>query len=373
MTPQQVSSVTFIVIFIVLLVQLGLVFSPFLTTIMWAIILARLFYPMYRRVLQFSNGREGVAAGLSTFAVMTLVVAPTIYIIIEGVQESLDAYKGVTLWAEGGGVKQLGESLSEIPVIGRVGQQIVGRWIVTHGNVELSIVEASKRLSTFLVTEAGELVKNALLVVTDVFVILFTLFFLFRDGRRLFNRLYAAIPLESEHKERILHRLNGTVTAVVRGTLVTALAQGLVAGITYAALGVPFPVFLGALTAFLALLPFGGTAFVWGPVAVYLLATGALWKSVLMLIVGAGLVSLMDNVVYYWLTGAQAKLPVVLLFFASLGGIAYYGFIGLFLGPILLALVIAAFRIYEDEYRERQTRVILETYPERIRERVDKT
>ena len=175
---------------------------------------------------------------------MALAVAPAIYIIILGIQEGLEAYKSVTLWAAAGGIKQLGESLSHVPGMGQVSQQIVVRWIVTHGDVELSIVEGSKRLSTFLVTEAGGLAKNALLVVTDFFVILFTLFFLFRDGGRLFSRLYAAIPLESDHKDRIVRRLNGTVTAVVRGTLVTALAQGLVAGVAYATLGVPFPVFL---------------------------------------------------------------------------------------------------------------------------------
>ena len=124
------------------------------------------------------------------------------------------------------------------------------------------------------------------LVGTDFLIMLLTLLFLFRDGPRFYQQVYDAIPLDSHHKERITDHLNITVTAVIRGTVLTALAQGMVAGITYAMLGAPFPVFLGALSALLAFLPIGGTALVWGPLMLWFIALGAYLKAFILLIMG---------------------------------------------------------------------------------------
>ena len=122
------------------------------------------------------------------------------------------------------------------------------------------------------------LAKNTFDLITDFFIMLFTLFFFFRDGQRLYDAFYDAVPIDEGHKAAIFDRLTQTMIAVVRGTLLTALAQGVAAGLTYWALNVPFPVFLGSISAFFSLLPFGGTALVWVPVATYLFWTAALWK-----------------------------------------------------------------------------------------------
>ena len=118
----------------------------------------------------------------------------------------------------------------------------------------------------------------------------------------------------------------------------------------YAVLDVPVPVFLMALTILLAPLPFGGTVLIWGPVTAYLFWTGPMWKGIAMLAWGAGVVTTVDNVLKPLLIGQQAKLPVLFLFFSILGGLAAYGLIGLFLGPILLAILLTAIQIYREEY-----------------------
>ena len=138
--------------------------------------------------------------------------------------------------------------------------------------------------------------------------------------------------------------------ALFDALVITAIVQGLLAGLAYAVLDVPFPVFLMALTIVLAPLPFGGTVLVWGPVALYLFWTGPLWKAIAMLVWGAGVVTMADNVLRPMLIGKKAKLPVLFLFFSILGGLAAYGVIGLFLGPILLAILLTAFQIYHEEY-----------------------
>jgi predicted PurR-regulated permease PerM len=359
MTQHQGFSLAFFIVFILLVVELGIVVSPFLPTILWAIILANLAHPIYIKVLHRLHGRDTAAATVVTLGVMVLVVAPAIYVVIIGVQESLEAYKELTAWIEAGGLKSTGESLSKVPGIGRLSQPIIGQMIVSNGTVELSILEGSKWVNSYLMTQAGDLAKNAILFATNFFVLLFTLFFLFRDGPQLYTRLYEALPLEPAHKARIFRHLSRTTTAVVRGTLLCALAQGIVVGLVLALLGLPFPAFLGAVSVLLALLPVGGTAFVWGPMVIWLLATGSILKACLLTVMGATLIGLMDNLLYYWITCSRARLPLLFLFFVSVGGLAYFGFIGLFLGPMLLAGVIAAFQIYEEEYRGEESEVLI--------------
>jgi predicted PurR-regulated permease PerM len=350
LTRRRVFQWIFLGIFLLLLGLLVRIFTPFLTPILWAIILTQVTYPVYRRVYAAAQGRRQLAAWIMTLSVMLLAVVPALYVILIGVQQSLDAYEEATDWIKGGGLQEVGVAISQLPAVGTLGQELIGRFIVSHGQFETSLLEGGKAMSGFLAAQGAGLIKNALIFGTDFLVMLFTLFFLFRDGDRLYARLYRAIPLEDDHKTKMFERLDRTITAVVRGTMVTALSQGVVAGTAYWLLDVPFPIFWGALTALVALLPFGGTSLVWGPVVMYLIGSGFLWKGLIMLGVGLGLVGLMDNLLYPVLVGAGARLPVLFLFFASLGGMVWLGFLGLFLGPILLAVVYEAFKIYEEEF-----------------------
>ena len=251
------------------------------------------------------------------------------------------------------------------PGVGGLSQELVGRLIVSgSGQVEGSLLEGGKAVSTFLLSQGVDFARNALLLATDFLIMLFSLFFVFRDGPHTYDTIFRAIPLEEGHKAKIFERLNTTIKAVVTGTLLTAIAQGTTAGVAFYLLGVPFSVFLGALSGLLSLLPVGGTAIVWVPVALYLLLSGAVTKGVILIGVGAVLVGLMDNLLQPLLVGGQARLPVLPLFLASFGGLAYFGFLGLFLGPILLAVVLETFVIYQEEYQQEGNGIILGVTPD---------
>ena len=162
----------------------------------------------------------------------------------------------------------------------------MGRLIVTSsGQIESSLLEGGKAVSAFLLHRVQTLPRMPSFL-SRVLVMLFTLFFVFRDGPHMYRSAFRAIPLEESHKTKIFERLNATLKAVVRGTLLTALAQGATAGITYYALGIPFALFLGALSGLLAMLPVGGTAIIWVPVALYLLLSGAIVKGVVLIGIG---------------------------------------------------------------------------------------
>ncbi|MBI5316616.1 MAG: AI-2E family transporter, partial [Nitrospirae bacterium] len=192
--------------------------------------------------------------------------------------------------------------------------------------------------------------KNTFTLVTNFFIMLLVLFFLFKDGRQWLAVLYDLIPMDESHKSKILTRLDQTIRAVVKGMLVTAIVQGLLAGMAYWALDVPFPMGLTALTTVLAPIPFGGTGLVWGPVVLYLFWVGASGKALIMLVWGIGVVSMVDQFLRPWLIGQDVQIPVLLLVLSVLGGLALYGLLGLFVGPILISLLMTAVQIYREEY-----------------------
>lgn len=353
MTRRQLFTVSFLLVFLLLLWQLGLVFRPFFSPILWAVILAAATHPLYVRLSAAVGRRENLAAGIMTVGLLITAVLPAVYAVILAAQQGVEAYGQASEWLKGGHLKDLGSWFARIPVVGALSQETVGRVIVAgSGQVEASLLEGGKDISAFLLSHGVDFAKNAFLLATDFLVMLFTLFFVFRDGPQMYDTISRAIPLEEEHKAKILERLNTTIKAVVMGTLLTACAQGATAGVLYFLLGVPFSVFLGALSGLLSMVPVGGTALVWVPIALYLFFSGAVAKGFILLAVGVGLVGLMDNLLQPILVGGQAHLPVLLLFFASIGGLVHFGFLGLFLGPILLAVVLETFAIYREQYQQ---------------------
>ena len=211
-----------------------------------------------------------------------------------------------------------------------------------------------KELCQLLVDGMGGLLKNTFALVTNFFMMLLILFFLFKDGRQWLSVLYDLIPMDESHKSKILARLDQTIRAVVKGMLVTAIVQGILAGAAYLALDVPFPIGLTALTVVLAPIPFGGTGLVWGPVALYLFWMGLTGKALIMLAWGIGVVSMVDQFLRPWLIGQDVQIPVLLLVLSVLGGLALYGILGIFIGPIMVSLLMTAVQIYQEEYHLKQ-------------------
>jgi predicted PurR-regulated permease PerM len=360
MSRRQLFTVTFLLVFLLLLWELGLILSPFFSPILWAVILATATYPVYIRLLARVGHRENIAAGIMTGGLIIMAVVPAVYGMILAGQQGVEAYEQASEWLEGGHLKDLGALFAKVPGVGSLSQELVGSLIVAgSGQIETSLLEGGKAASTFLLSQGVDVARNALLLATNFLIMLFTLFFVFRDGPHTYDTIFRAIPLEEEHKAKIFERLNTTMKAVVRGTLLTAVAQGATAGVTYYLLGVPFSMFLGALSGLLSMLPVGGTAIVWAPVALYLLFSGAVAKGVILIGVGAGLVGLMDNLLQPLLIGGKAHLPILPLFLASFGGLAYFGFLGLFIGPVLLAVVLVTFVIYQEEYQQQSSNRIV--------------
>lgn len=357
----QLFAIMFLIVFVLLVAQLVVILRPFFPPILWAAILATATYPLYLRLWKGVGRRSNVSAGLMTGGVLVAAVLPALYGIVLAGQQGLEAYELVAARLKAGHLQDLAVMVERIPGVGYIGQELARQGIDIGGSTKIqeSLLEGGKAVSTFVLSQSMDLATNALLLATNFLVMLFTLFFMFRDGDDGFRSLVRALPLEDRHKIKIFDRLNTTLQAVVRGKLLTALAQGTVAGVTYYMLGLPFATFLGVLSGILSFLPVGGTSLVWVPLALYLLGSGAMLKGVILIAVGVGVIGMMDNLLLPMLVGSEARLPVLPLFFSSLGGLAYFGFLGLFLGPILLAVVLETFDIYQEDYQQSKSDLIL--------------
>ncbi|MGB9667518.1 MAG: AI-2E family transporter [Thermosulfidibacteraceae bacterium] len=183
-------------------------------------------------------------------------------------------------------------------------------------------------------------------------IFLFALFFILKEGDYFFIAIKGSIPLEATEKERILKTIQETILAVIYGTLGTALIQSLASLITFLIFSIPYAYLLGFLSFFASFIPPFGTAYIWLPVSFYLLKTAGILKMVLFVLVCLVLISSLDNVVRPMIMKSRVSLPYIVLFFAFFGGIVQFGFIGIFIGPIVFALLTSIFKILREKYLE---------------------
>src|SRR5882724_2726253 len=229
--------------------------------------------------------------------------------------------------------------------------QWIGRFVdLSQIDLRASVLSRLRELSSSLVTEGWMIVGGVTSFAFNSAITLFTLFFLFREGRSMRRRVAAVLPLSSEQVEKLFGGIENTLMGTVYGGLAVAAVQGTLIGLALWVLGIPSPVLWGVVASFFALLPVGGTAAVWVPASIYLLASGSWIKAIIL--VGWGLVVfLIDNVLRPYLIGGRTQLHPLLIFFAVFGGLNVFGFLGLFIGPVILAVTITLLGMLRDEGR----------------------
>jgi predicted PurR-regulated permease PerM len=341
----------FFAVFVFLLYQLALFLAPFFVPLVWAAILALTFYPLTFWLTGALRGQRALASILLVLAVVTVVVLPSIYFGSLIVNQTTAAYERTQEMARSG---ELGRILEQIQG-SRPGLLVQRILDPIRDKVDIDpaalIVTATNWLSQQIAGQAAALAKNVLFTLVNFTLMLVAVFFFFRDGERMARRIRDLLPMEPQHKHVIFTRLYATLTAVVQGMVLTAVAQGFLAGIGYWLIAqIPFALFLAFLTGLASFLPVAGPAIVWSGVAIYLAATGETWRALFMALWGALLVSTIDNVIKTLVIGGQARLPTFLLLFALLGGIKVYGFLGVFLAPVILAILLAFTDIYRELY-----------------------
>jgi predicted PurR-regulated permease PerM len=325
------------------------ILAPFLPAITWAVIVAILVYPPYAWLLRALKGRATLAALIVVTIVTLLVLLPGAELGWFLSQEAIAVVQTVRALVTDEGVAEWMQQ--------RWVQQLLDWWNMISFHLapfEINwrplLAQIAQVSSTFVVSHATGIAQNILVFAFDFIVMLLTLFFLLRDGADFFYWTRILLPMDQEHQERLFRKIADAVLAVVRGSLVVAMIQGLLAGLAYSLAGVPFAALWGVVTAFASLLPVGGSAIVSVPASLYLFLQGETLRAVLLLIWCLGFVGVVDNILKPLLIGNRLGLPVLFLFFGILGGISLFGALGIILGPVLLALLRALLDLYMEEY-----------------------
>lgn len=324
-----------------------LILIPFASSILWAIVLVIIFQPLYRRLLQWLGGKSGLTALLLTITVIAAVMVPAILCGWVLTQEAASFYQAAERLYQQQGVA--GIASHPAVIAGRAFWDRVSLLFKPLGvDLNALLLGGLSAVSSFIVDNLKGIALNLLSFTVNFFLTAFTFFFLLRDGEAIVSGLQTLLPLERKHAEVLFSRLYNAVSAVVRGTLVTALAQGILGGVGYWTFGIPYPIFLGLATALFSLLPVGGSGLIWIPAASYLFLEGSWIRGLFLLAWSAVVVSTADNVLKPALISGGTNLPTLFLFFGMLGGLQVFGLLGFILGPVLLVTLATFLEIYKE-------------------------
>jgi len=326
----------------VLLLAGLVVLQPFVTAVAWAAILVYVSWPLYQRLLARFHGRRGWAAFTMTMALAVVLVAVPAWLLFMLQREGYGAMRDAVALLRAG--VELPEPLAAIPWLGPWLEErlaLLGGDGETLGRQLAAMGEQwGQWLGAHAVSLLGDLGLNAMRFA----IALLTAFFLFRDGEELIAQSRQVLQsLLGARVHAYFDAVGNTTRAVVYGLLLAAIVQGFMAGLGYWAAGISAPVFWGAATAMLALIPFGATL-IWVPMGLWLLLTGHIAAGVGLLLWGMLAVSWIDNLVRPMVISGVSNVPFLIVLFGVLGGLGAFGLIGLFVGPVILAVLLAIWR-----------------------------
>jgi predicted PurR-regulated permease PerM len=332
-----------------LLLQLFRVLAPFLAPLLGAAMLSLVVFPV-RNMIARSTGSTTAASAIVTMLVTVTVVIPIVLLVWALIREATTIVPAVNVWVttqHGQGWPMTAEGQ---PFLDRIWNAAAQLFAMIELDIRSVALETARDLGNRAAAAGAAMVRQLLAVLFQLLVLLLALFFFLRDGPQMIAALLGLVPMEAKNKAMVLQGLDRTLVAMVRGTLITACAQGALVGVGLAMFGVPVPVLLGFAATFLAVVPFVGTAIIWVPASVYLALNDHTAAAVGLAFWGLIVVGLVDNLLRPIVVGSHARLPATLLFIVVVGGLQVYGLVGGLISPLLIACVFAFARIYRDQY-----------------------
>jgi predicted PurR-regulated permease PerM len=332
--------------FLLLIIAISLAFAwilwPFYGAVVWGTVLAIVFAPLYRRLCRSMRQRRNLAALATVVIIVVIVILPSTLITASLVQEASGVYGKF----QSGELNLAGNFQQVVDALPTWAASLLDRFGLTNlAEVQERLSAALVKGSQFLAAQALNIGQITLELIVRLFVMLYLLFFLLRDGDHLFRIIKDAIPLRPEQQRAVFSKFANVIRATVKGTIVVAVLQGALGGLIFWFLGIRAALLWAVVMAFLSLLPAVGAALVWLPVAIYFLATGAVWQGLVLIAYGGLVIGLVDNLLRPILVGSDTKVPDYVVLISTLGGIEVFGMNGIVLGPLIAAMFLVVWDI----------------------------
>jgi predicted PurR-regulated permease PerM len=321
------------------------IMQPFLMPIFLALILSTLLDPIYEALAVRIGNRRTLASLGVCLGLTVAILLPVLFLSISLAGEANDAYQHlkdpetvnkISAWLEPGAN----------PLLRRIQPWLPSAWRIENLQIGAQLGSQAQRIGVAALAVAGTFATGLFNFLMDYFIMLVVLFFLLRDAAYFAEGVRWISPLSRKQESLFVDRFREVTRATVVGTLLTALAQGLLSGLIFLALGLPSPILWGALTALLSLVPVVGSALIWVPWTLYLLAIGSYGRAVTFLIAQVVVVGGIDNILRPMLIEGRVRMHTLVIFFSILGGISYFGILGMFIGPLLFAMGLAFLEFY---------------------------
>jgi len=321
--------------------------EPFLQPIILAILIGMLTFPLHQRLVQLMKGRNTLASLASCLALLLVILIPALVLFVAVLKQGIDFSVIVREWATQENIQQFMAHPWLVEIQSRA-IRILPEGALSAASIREKAVEMAGFMGGKFADASASVIGSLTRFVVNFMLLLFVLFFVLRDYDKLVEFLHRALPLSRSQEETLFEEVKVVSKTALMGSLLTAVTQGFVGGFGLWLAGLP-GLFLGAVMAFTSLIPFVGTALVWAPAALFLLAIGA-WGWALFLVVwGVVVVGSIDNFLRpMFMQGAS--MSTVVVFFSLIGGLQVFGLIGLIYGPLVFSITLVLFRLYEAEF-----------------------
>ena len=334
------------------------IISPFLVPIAWAVVFSIVFYPVYAFISKHIKVKS-IASSITVILIFVVIIAPVscLSIILIGELQKVGDY------TNSGGLdffRELYDKIITSPQYEKI-SSLIGEHNMPTADM---IMDNMNKIGKILVENLSIRITNIISAAINFLLMIFTLFFLFRDGPGFLNKVRDYMPFSDEQKSRLTKQVKDMVASTVYGGVTVAMIQGFLGGLAFYVIGFTSPVLWGIVMSIVSFIPLLGTLGVWGPAAIYLLMRGEYLSGLGLILYGTFVIGLVDNFLRPMLIGSRTKMPTIIIFFSVLGGIEAFGIIGLIMGPLIMAVFISVFEIFrhvKDECppgHEEQTEIV---------------
>jgi predicted PurR-regulated permease PerM len=326
---------------------LARILRPFVGPLVWSALIAFVLYPLYRRLRARWPKRTDLPAFVMTIGVALGLILPVVALLAVFAGQAADLVARVGQLAETYSIRSP-EDVVRLPILSGIVAWISNHSTVTTAEIQQWLVRASQGLLSGMVEQITALFRGIVGLIVDIGLTLFILFFFFRDGESFTSQGLRLLPLDDARRESLLLHLSSVMRAVVSGTLLTALAQGALVGTGWAIAGLPSAIVFGVVACITSLLPVVGTALVWVPGVLALIAQRRYGAAIFLALWSLLIVGLADNFLRPLLISGKAEIATLPVFLGVVGGLAAFGVIGVFLGPLMIALALALIRFAQE-------------------------
>jgi predicted PurR-regulated permease PerM len=334
-SQKKLGAALFYGIVILLVYLVYRVFAPFLTPLAWAAVLVVVSYPAYEWMeRRWGKSKAAIAV---TLGITLVLIVPALFVMIAFVRQGLSAAQSIELNVASGHWSWLTRVWDAI-------QRRFPEW--SPEDLTSSLRGYGEEAARFVASRLGTILRSTATFVFHLGVTILAMFYLFRDGNSIVERLRQVLPFEGSHRERMIEEVRTLVFASVTSSLVAAALHGTLGGIAFALAGIKAPIFWGVMMAFFSFVPIVGSALIWIPIAISLFIGGHWGRGIALVVFCAVIVGLVDNLVRPLFISGKARMSGLLIFISVLGGISVFGLLGVVLGPIIVATATSLLDLY---------------------------